>query len=661
MSTQQKITDLVDRLTKANDAYRNGHPIMSDAAYDKLEDQLRALDPNHPFLNKIGAAPTSGWQKAKHGRPMASLNKAQEVSEFEAWAKSCGYRSGELLVVMDKLDGASLNCEYVNGQFTRAITRGDGETGEDITANAKLMPFPKVIPGGFTGSLRGEVIVRYQQFKDQFPGQSNPRNTANGTMKRQSDSSGCRYLDVVMFDVTPDSGNPDSKSNQFQNLQTWGFSVPRWTVVNAVADVEATYNEYIASIRSSVEAHKQGDGKLDYDIDGLVIQFDDYGRFESLGDQGRGPKGAIAFKFPHEEKETVLRNVRWQVGNSGRITPVGEFDQVTLAGAKVKQASLYNITFMQAIAEEAGQHVLAAGDKVLVCRRNDVIPRIEAVLEATEDEDAITFEPPTECPCCSGKTERDGEYLVCRNDDCSAQVAGAVKRWVKKIGVLHVGDSLIETLVDAGMVEDPADLYTLDPAQVANLTMGQRRVGGSADKAITNLNAAKELDLHVLVGSLGIEMVGRSTVQKIVEAGYDSLDKMLKATEAQISAIPGVGSVKGHHFVKGYYEKLWLIAKLLGNGVTVKRKVVGRFTGMSALVTGFRGADEKAIMDAFTAEGGTMKSSVSTSLTYLIAKDANSNSGKAQKARDYNNSGKASITVTDIDGFWNTVMQQPRP
>lgn len=654
---------LVTRLTQANDAYRNNHPIMSDAAYDKLEDELRALDPQHPFLNKIGATPnpTSGWQKAPHSRPMASLNKAQEQSDFEAWLRSCGFRPGELLIVMDKLDGASLALVYENGSFVQAITRGDGVTGEDITTNAKVMPFPKVIPNQFTGSLRGEVIVRYQAFKDQFPGQSNPRNTANGTMKRQSDQTGCRYLDVVMFDVLPANGPVDDKSEQFRKLKVWGFSTPKWSLTNSLSDVLAVYQEYITNIRSSVADHKPGDGKLDYDVDGLVIQFDNVSRFEGLGDQGRGPKGAIAFKFPHEEKETFLRNVRWQVGNSGRITPVAEFDQVILGGANVVQASLHNISNMAALAGGNGQEYLFSGDKILVARRNDVIPYVEAVLSDSDEDDPTPFKSPTSCPCCAHKTERDGEYLVCRNEECSAQVAGAVKRWVKKIGVLHVGDSLIECLIDAGMVEDPADLYTLDATQVANLTMGQRRVGGTADKAITNLRKSMELELHILVGSLGIPGVGRSTVQKIVEAGHDSLQKMLLATAAEISAIPGVGAVKGHSFAKGYYEKLWLITKLLGNGITVKKKITGRFTGKTALVTGFRGLDEKVIVDAFTAEGGEMKSSVSTSLTYLICRDKSSQSGKTKKALSYNSTGKGNITIEDIDGFWSNVMQRPRP
>lgn len=654
MNTNQ----LLDKLTKANDAYRNGNPIMSDAQFDALEDQLKAIDPNHPWFSKVGATPVSGWMKARHSRPMASLNKAQDASELHAWASSCSFRDGELLVVMDKLDGASLNCEYVDGKFSRAITRGDGDIGEDITANAKKMPFPKVIPNKFTGSLRGEVIVRYGNFKTHFIGQSNPRNTANGTMKRQSDSSGCQYLDVVMFDVMPDHGEPLHKADQFGMLKQWGFSIPRYQVVNSIKDVETVYDEYINTHRSSVEDHVEGDGKLDYDIDGLVIQFDHRQRFSGLGDQGRGPKGAVAFKFPHEEKVTTLRNVRWQVGNSGRITPVAEFDEVVLAGAKVVQASLHNISNMQRLADDVGAIDMGIGDQIMVARRNDVIPYVEAIVSSGT---GVGFEVPSECPCCSAKTERDGEYLVCRNDDCEAQISGAIKRWIKKLGVLHFGEALIEALVDAEMVEDPADLYTLDPAEVANLTMGQRRVGSTADKALTNLHKNTELELHVLVGSLGIPMIGRSMAQTIVDAGYDSLEKMLQATVKDIASISGVGMTKANHFVKGYYEKLWLVSKLLGAGVRIKRKVTGRFTGMTACVTGFRGKEEQDIVAAFTGEGGVMKSGVSGKLTYLICKDAKSNSGKPSKARSLNASGKANIEVFDIDGFWTNVMGSARP
>jgi len=254
----------------------------------------------------------------------------------------------------------------------------------------------------------------------------------------------------------------------------------------------------------------------------------------------------------------------------------------------------------------------------------------------------VYITPPDKCPSCGSDLTRNGEYLVCKNEDCPAQATGAVKRWVKKIEVLHVGDSLIEALVEAGFVGDPADLYTLDPVKVADLEIGGRKVGASADKAIRNLNAKKILPLHVLVGSLGIDLIGRDMAKIIVDAGFDSLSKMAKATIPQIAAIPGVGQVKAEAFVKGFTAKLGLIAKLIGNGIQVQ-VASGPLVGKSFCMTGFRDA---ALSDAIEKAGGTMKSGVSRSLSYLIALDPNSNSGKAQEAR------KNGIPVIGIDDAW---------
>lgn len=365
--SQTRITELVGALSKADDAYYgSGNPIMSDAQYDKLTDELRSLDPAHPQLNKVGGDPSkSGWRKVKHGQPMASLNKAQSVDAFRRWAKDCAHRGGQDLIVMDKLDGASLSLRYEDGQFIQAITRGDGEVGEDITVNAKLMQgVVKVFPG-FTGFLRGEVVCLHDDFQLYFPGQSNPRNTANGTMKRQSSAEGCKHLTVIMFGMVPDTGELPTKSAAFAALKKAGFVLPRYETVKTTAEVEAVHQLYIDTLRAT----------LNYDIDGLVVQFDDEVRMAALGSQGRGPKGAVAFKFPHEEKETTLRDVVWQVGKSGRVTPVAIFDEVLLGGARVKQASL-------ATANRVAHLKLTPGCRILVCRRNDVIPRLEANLSA---------------------------------------------------------------------------------------------------------------------------------------------------------------------------------------------------------------------------------------------------------------------------------------
>lgn len=240
------------------------------------------------------------------------------------------------------------------------------------------------------------------------------------------------------------------------------------------------------------------------------------------------------------------------------------------------------------------------------------------------------FTLPTLCPACASTLVREGEYLVCRGEDCPAQVVGGISRWVKKTGVLGIGDAVIEALVDAGKVTDAADLYTMDPNDIASVIVGGSRLGSSAHSIVAELRAKAEMPLHVLVGSTGIPMCSRSVCKTIVEAGVDTLDRMRCATKADIERIPGLGPTKADAFVDGLRARAGLIDRLLANGVRVKGKVVGWLTGKSVCMTGFRDA---AMEQAFEAAGGTVKSSVGRGLTYLVAKDPNGASGKLDKAR----------------------------
>ncbi len=671
--------DLVARLEKARNDYYNGNPTMSDAQYDALEDELRKQNPNHPFLAKVGSpVPQNGaWAKTKHAIPMGSLNKAQVDTEISDWLKGCSYKAGEALTITDKCDGISLALHYRDRKMVQAVTRGDGLVGEDITRNVLLMKgFPKVLPptlfaesGPFQTPndvyIRGEIIVTHTDFDTFFKGESNPRNTASGTAKRQSDAAKCAHLTVLCYQLLPNGVTYGKKQEELKALQTAGFQTPQVKVCHSVAEVFDRYENYVAKDRKA----------LDYDIDGLVIDIDSTPERDRLGDLNGRPKGSIAFKFPHESKATVLRAIRWQVGNSGRITPVAEFDTVSLAGANVSQASLHNISNIDALVAMIGQQFFASGDKIRVSRRNDVIPYVEEALEAYQgaDVDSKVLKTPTNCPACAGKLERDGEYLVCRNEECSAQATGALRRWVKKIGVLHVGDSLLEAMaaafpfilteaefesrfgvkqkdfttlpadrqeVIAASVMDPADLYCLDVDAVAALDTGGRRVGGTADKAIGNLMAKMTMPLQVVVGSIGIPLIGRDMTKTIIDAGYNSLSLMLKARVTSplhlpdrilpgLASIPGVGDTKAKAFVEGFEAKVGLLAKLNAVGVRVQT-VKGPLVGKSFCLTGFRDA---ALTDALELAGGTVKSSVSKGLDFLIAADPNSNTGKAQTAR----------------------------
>jgi DNA ligase (NAD+) len=359
------------QLTVARDAYYNGTPVMSDAAFDALEDELRKLDPNNAFFKKVGApAPTGGaWPKVSHSIPMTSLNKVQTVPEFSAWTGSVG---NGILFITEKLDGISIGLKYTDRKLVQAVTRGDGLVGEDITRNVLLMQGAvKMLPPAIDGQptpktvyVRGEIVCTRSDFKAHFPGESNPRNTASGTAKRQSDFEKAKHLTVIAYQLLPDGIPLDSKNIEFEALAKMGFITPNSYTASSAGEVEGIYNLYIKTKRAAI----------DYEIDGLVIDIADAKAREALGDLNGRPKGAVALKFPHDQKPTVLREIRWQVGNSGRITPVAIFDEVTLAGVQVERASLHTVRNVTALK-------LFPGCRVLVSRRNDCIPYLEANLD----------------------------------------------------------------------------------------------------------------------------------------------------------------------------------------------------------------------------------------------------------------------------------------
>lgn len=530
------------------------------------------------------------------------------------------------------------NCslKYVNGKLVQALTRGDGETGEDILTNVVRMEgVPRQIRD-FTGHVRGEIILKRSKHKKYVPEYKNPRNAASGIAKRESDPSHCQYLTVVCYQVISQNHTLATKTTEFKLLGALGFVTPNWFLViggQTYKDAQGTehtvtndpcltiYEQYVSKDREA----------LDYDIDGLVVEFNDAASMECLGEHGGRPKGARAFKFPHDAKPTKLTQIVWQVGNSGRITPVAVFDPVDLAGASVGQATLHNQSNILKLAAQCPQGLLGIGDTILVSRRNDVIPFVESVL--TPSMNTLRFAIPKNCPSCGHAAQRVGEYLVCGFTTCPARLAGAVKRWVQKLDIKDWGETLIDALCDQGFVKSPADLYGLDVGVLSSLHLNGKRVGMStAQKVMDNLNAKKELRIADFVGSLGINLCGRSIAQMIADAGFDTLEAMEDATVTQLAAIPGMGQTKAEAFVDGLQHTQKLRDDLLAAGVTITKPVVGgKLSGMSFCFTGVRDA---ALTDSILKAGGAVKSSVGKGLTYLVAKDPKSTSGKAKKARD---------------------------
>jgi len=606
--------DHLERLIlQHRDAYYNGTPSLTDAEFDALVDELRGLRPNSNAVTAIGApVPVSEWKKAQHGFTMGSLEKVNTPLELHEWARTYNTlpptRGILPLFVTEKLDGISIHVRYEKGHLVQAITRGDGTTGEDITQNVRRMK--GVVPSilDFTGSLRGEIVLLRSDHKAHFPDYANPRNAASGISKRY-DGKGCQHLTVMFYEVV--DGGFSTEEEQFLWLREMGCQTPQWGVPSTHEGAVDVWLHYQNGTRDS----------LDYDIDGLVVRLFDIERQKFFGDKDGRPRAAVAFKFPSVAQETTLRGIEWQVGGTGRLTPVAVFEPVQLMGATVTNASLYNIRYIR----ELG---VTVGSRIKVVRANDVIPRVTEVVAPTSN--PITT--PTSCPACGHDVHAEGEYLVCQNEaTCPAQTVGRIKRYIAALDIKEWGDILIERLVADGHVRTPADLYRLTPETLAGMERSSPLV---AAKLIASLRAITELPLPTLLGALSIPGCAVSTIQTVCDAGFDTWDKVKVVTLPQLLAISGLGPVKAKAL------RSWLgdvgetlVGDLLGAGVTIRAKVEGRLTGQSFCFTGSmqtKRADLEALVEA---NGGIVKASVGKGLTYLVIADPNSTSSKAVAAR----------------------------
>jgi DNA ligase (NAD+) len=624
-----RVAELGELLKQYKDAYYNGRPLVSDAAYDQLEDELRALDPNHALLVSVGApvpararskaagAAVTEWEKAQHKIPMGSLNKAVDEAEFHAWVARCEEHAarerlakihGDLFVT-EKLDGISLEVIYESGVMTEAITRGDGQIGERITANvARMKGVPARLKEPLSVSVRGEIILKLSDMKRSFPNASNARNMASGTAKR-FDGAGCEHLTVLFYDL--EGEDAVNEVQKFKRLQQLGFETPNLFPTDS-AGVIQLYQQYAASKRAA----------LDYDIDGLVIRINPVRTQALLGELGGRPRAAVALKFASQTKVTRLNRIVWDTGDSGRVTPIAEFDRVWIGGAHLERASLHNISNVKALN-------VSEGDEILVSRRNDVIPQVEEVVVKHGPPVVI----PTNCGVCDSKLVSEGEFISCRNTQCRAVVEGRIKNWVEAQDVHDFGGHIIGELVRAKLVAEPSDLYKLKYEDVAKLAhMGEI----SAKKILANLRAKLPLTLPLFLASLGIEHVGLLTAKLIVGNGFDTLDKLRQASEAQLTAIPGLGPSKAKIVVAGLKARSAEIDRLLAVGVVpVAPSHGGPLAGLSFCFTGALSRPRKEFEDQVEKHGGTLLSGVTKDLKYLVMSDPNSGSSKAEKARKY--------------------------
>lgn len=660
----EELEALVKRYQKS---YYMGEGEISDAEFDALWDELRALDPDNPVFSAVGSdraedyesaadssadsSPDSGnFAKAKHRIPMGSQEKAANPEQFFAWALKHPYKE---YLVEYKLDGASLELQYDQGKLVRAVTRGDGETGDDITRNAlKMQGVVKDLGAPYTGGVRGEVIMSHEVHRKHFSDKANCRNAANGLMKRK-DGEKSEFLKVICYDAFfTDLGGAAAPFSDEEEKMLWlektGFAVSPLKICDS-ADAVVDYRSEVMEKR----------GSLDYDIDGLVIK----NRTIDMDDAARArPDKQIAFKFSLEEAVSVLRNVVWNE-NGATYTPVAEFDTVELAGTKVSRASLSNPNTIRDLELVIGSHVV-------VTKRGEIIPKIERIVKVDgkpvreemppapgqlfADPEGCAVPMPETCSVCGAKLVNEGTRLYCPNKSCSKRVLHRLEKWVGTIDIRDLGTTLIHDLFEAGAVKSIYDLYGLTESVLAGFFLNEEslekdKVSLGARKVCVSIENSRNVTLGQFIAGFDIEGIGETMVDKLIEAGFDSLKKLLDATEEAIAGVFGFAEITARTLVQGLEENRAEMEKLVGEGIiTIKKADMsgGKLFGLSFCFTGELLTMKRSQAEAMVKSlGGSAKSSVVKGLSYLVTNDTASGSSKNQKAA------KLGIPVIDEKAF----------
>jgi len=629
----KRIRELIGTLRAAGRAYyQESREIMSNFEYDKLYDELVSLEKetgivfaNSPTQN-VGYEVVSALPKERHEKPMLSLNKTKSVEELADWL------GGQTGLLSWKMDGLTIVLTYQNGTLVKAVTRGNGEIGEVITANAKaFVNVPLNISYQGELILRGEAIIRYsdfekinEQIEDVDAKYKNPRNLCSGSVRQlNSEITAQRQVHFYAFSLVKADGIDfkNSRKEQFEWLKTQGFEVVEYHEVTK------------ETLPETVKMYSEAIAENDTPSDGLVLLYDDIAYGQSLGRTAKFPRDSIAFKWADEIQETTLSYIEWSASRTGLINPVAVFEPVELEGTTVSRASVHNISIMEGLE-------LGAGDRITVYKANMIIPQIADNLTRSGVRDI-----PATCPVCGGKTEirklNDVKSLYCTNPDCQAKKIKSFDLFVSRdaLNIDGLSEMTLEKFIAAGFIHEFDDIFHLDRHRDAIVTME-----GFGEKSYENLIAAAKTASHTtlprLIFGLGIAGIGLANAKVICRHFDFNLDAMRKAGAEELCSIDGIGGVLADAWVTYFKndrnnETLdHLLADLtFENEVRNEEQILA---GKTFVITGSveRFANRKELQEKIESLGGKAAGSVSAKTSYLINNDVTSNSSKNKKARE---------------------------
>ncbi|MFZ8825343.1 MAG: NAD-dependent DNA ligase LigA [Candidatus Caldipriscus sp.] len=616
--------------------YVLNNPLVSDAEYDELKRRLIELERKYPELitpdsptQRVGAPPRKEFPNIQHSIPMLSLEDARNEEEireiYERIIKLVG-RNVEFCIE-PKFDGSSLELIYENGVLVRAVTRGDGYVGEDVTPNARtIRTVPLRLFEDVSIEIRGEVVISKENFrklneelinKGEKPF-ANPRNaTAGSLMQLDSRITAQRPLDFIVWGFSK-SGIKFTKQSEFlKKAEELGFKVPKPKVVKTLEEIIETYREW----------EKERDRYI-YELDGMVVKVNEIELWEKLGYTARAPRWAFAAKFKPREKTTKILGVVWQVGRTGIITPVAELQAVEIGGATVSRATLHNVDILKKLG-------VKIGDTVVVSRAGDVIPQIIKPIEELRTGQEREIEIPNKCPVCGGEVATEGPFLKCLNLSCPAKLSASIKHLARReaFDIEGLGEKTSKLLVERGLVKDIADVFNLRKEDLKRLP-GFSDV--SAEQLVLAIERAKKIRLDRFIHALGIPGVGEATARLLAEK-FKTLSALMNASKFDLMRIRGIGPETADAIVKFFSDERNRnsINKMLEYGVEVYwgEEKKGPLSGKVFVFTGELDCCPRSKAKEMVEElGGQTADTVSKRVHYLVVgKDPGSKLQKAQK------------------------------
>lgn len=619
-------------------------PEISDAAYDGLARELEAIEAEWPELitpdsptQRVGAPPSTQFAPVRHAQRMYSLDNAMDLGELDAWlerveretaGRPCAY------VCELKIDGSSIALTYEDGVLVRAATRGDGTTGEDVTINVrtiKSVPLRLLMPATGRIEIRGEVYMPKESFarlnaeQEEAGGAvfANPRNAAAGAVRQKDPAvTASRDLSAFMYQVVEARAlGIETQHTALAWVREAGFKVNPDIKTCANGTAVLAFCEWALEVRNT----------LPYEIDGVVVKIDSFALHDEFGFTAKAPRWAIAFKFPPEERTTVLREIRVQVGRTGALTPVAEFDPVLVAGSTIARATLHN-------EDEVRRKGVLLGDTIVVRKAGDVIPEVVGPVERLRDGSEREWRMPAECPSCGSAVWREEGEVVprCTNAGCPAQRLERLGHWASR-GALDIdgmGFEIVSRLVESGLLHDVADYYSLTFEQLAGLDLGRVKKNGTpqllgetmAAKLSASIEASRRRSLAKLFFGLGIRHVG-STVAEALAAAYWSLDDLLAASEEELARVEQVGP-KIAESVRAFAdnpENVAIVRRLQAAGVSTaeERRAPERPQTLAGTTWVLTGGLEHFMRDeagaALKALGAKVAGSVSKKTSFVVA------------------------------------------